>query len=90
MNWRNLVTILGLLVALAIIFFGFGLILNAQDKPGFLTIRNIETILRQSTPVCMAALGMTLVIICAGIDLSVGSVVAFVSVAVAWCLRQEY
>lgn len=90
MNWRNLVTILGLLVALTIIFFGFGLILNAQDKAGFLTIRNVETILRQSTPVCLAALGMTLVIICAGIDLSVGSVVAFVSVAVAWCLRQEY
>lgn len=90
MKWRALIPILGLLGALIILFVGFGLILNSQDKSGFLTIRNIETILRQSTPVCMAALGMTLVIICAGIDLSVGSVVAFVSVAVAWCLRQDY
>ena len=33
---------------------------------------------------------MTLVIVCAGIDLSVGSVLAFVSVAVAWFLREQY
>ena len=90
MNWRALIPILGLLGALAILFFGFGILLNSQEKFGFLTIRNVETILRQSTPVCLAALGMTLVIVCAGIDLSVGSVVAFVSVAVAWCLRQDY
>lgn len=90
MNWRAIVPILGLIGALVILFFGFGFILQSQDKTGFMTSRNIETILRQSTPVCLAALGMTLVIISAGIDLSIGSVVAFVSVAVAWCLRQNY
>ena len=90
MNWRGVAQILGLLAALLILFFGFGVLLNMQDKGGFLTLRNVETILRQSTPVCLAALGMTLVIVCAGIDLSVGSVLAFVSVAVAWFLREQY
>jgi len=87
---RALAGTLGLLGALLAIFFIFGLLLSMQDKSGFLTVRNIETILRQSAPVCFASLGMTLVIISAGIDLSVGSVVAFVSVAVAWCLRESY
>lgn len=90
MAWRGLAQILGLLAALLILFFGFGLLLAWQDKSAFLTLRNVETILRQSTPVCIAALGMTLVIVAGGIDLSVGSVVAIVSVAVAWFLRAEY
>lgn len=90
MKWRALIPIVGLLGALLLLYFGFGLILNLQDKEGFIGIRNVENILRQATPVCVAALGMTLVIVAAGIDLSVGSVVAFVSVAVAWCLRQDY
>jgi ribose transport system permease protein len=87
---RGWTQIFGLLAALAILFLGFGAILQAQDKEGFLTLRNVETMLRQSTPVCIAALGMTLVIVAAGIDLSVGSVLALVSVAVAWMLRESY
>ena len=38
----------------------------------------------------MAALGMTAVIISAGIDLSVGSVMALTSVVTAYCLRAEW
>ncbi len=90
MNWRALIPILGLLGALLLLYFGFGVILQMQGKEGFISVRNVENILRQSTPVCIAALGMTLVIVAAGIDLSVGSVVAFVSVAIAWCLRRDY
>jgi ribose transport system permease protein len=87
---RALATVFGLLGALIVLFIGFGILLSLQGKGGFLSLRNVETILRQSTPVCIAALGMTIVIIAAGIDLSVGSVVAFGSVAVAWCLREQY
>lgn len=53
----------------------------------FLGRRNLETIARQTTIVGMAALGMTLVIICGGIDLSVGSVVALSTVVIAWLLQ---
>ncbi len=53
----------------------------------FLGRRNLETIARQTTIVGMAALGMTLVIISGGIDLSVGSVVALSTVVIAWLLQ---
>ncbi|OJU64410.1 MAG: hypothetical protein BGO01_20075 [Armatimonadetes bacterium 55-13] len=82
------INVIGLLVAWVLIFGIFVVLLHMQDKSGFLSLINIETILRQSSSVCLAALGMTLVIITGGIDLSVGSVVAFVTVAVAWCLNK--
>jgi ribose transport system permease protein len=44
---------------------------------------NITNVLRQSVPLGLAALGMLFVILTGGIDLSVGSVMAFISVAVA-------
>jgi ribose/xylose/arabinose/galactoside ABC-type transport system permease subunit len=53
----------------------------------FLGRPNIEMIARHTTIVGMAALGMTLVIISGGIDLSVGSIVALSSVVVAWLLQ---
>ena len=37
---------------------------------------NLELMARQTAIVCMAALGMTVVIVAGGIDLSVGSVIA--------------
>jgi len=53
----------------------------------FLGRRNLETIARQTTLVGVPALGMTLVIISGGIDLSVGSVVALGTVVIAWLLK---
>jgi ribose/xylose/arabinose/galactoside ABC-type transport system permease subunit len=52
----------------------------------FLSGRNLETIARQTTIVGLAALGMTLVIIAGGIDLSVGSAVALATIVIAWFL----
>ncbi len=53
----------------------------------FTTLRNLETIARQTTIVGIASLGMTLVIISAGIDLSVGSMIALTTVVIAWGLE---
>ena len=53
----------------------------------FVSGRNIETMARQSAIVGTAALGMTLIIAMGGIDLSVGSVVAFSTVVIAWLLQ---
>ena len=49
--------------------------------------RNFETIARQTAIVGTAALGMTLVIIAGGIDLSTGSIIALVTVVIAASLQ---
>ena len=53
----------------------------------FLGPDNVELIARQTAVVAAAALGMTMVIVSAGIDLSVGSVVALTTVVIAQMLR---
>lgn len=55
--------------------------------PQFLGPANLELIARQTAIVCTAALGMTLVIVAAGIDLSVGSIVSLSTVVIAIVLR---
>jgi len=80
-GWVNT---LGRFAALLIVF-GFFCFLVEDGK--FYTTRNLENIARQSAVYATAALGMTLVIITAGIDLSVGSVIALTVVGVAWFLN---
>lgn len=60
-------------VGLYLVLVGI-LVFFSIASPYFLTVRNLMDILRQSTFVLVAALGMTLVIMTSGIDLSVGSV----------------
>jgi ribose transport system permease protein len=55
--------------------------------PQFLRPGNLELIARQTAIVCTAALGMTLVIVAAGIDLSVGSIISLSTVVIALLLR---
>jgi ribose transport system permease protein len=52
-------------------------------SPAFLTAQNISNLLQQSSLVGIVAVGMTFVILVAGIDLSVGSVAAFAGMSVA-------
>jgi ribose transport system permease protein len=53
----------------------------------FLTVNNVVNVLRQSTINGIIAVGMTLVILTAGIDLSVGSILALSSVVTASMLQ---
>jgi ribose transport system permease protein len=55
--------------------------------PQFFSPANLELIARQTAIVGTAALGMTLVIAAAGIDLSVGSVISLSTVVIALLLR---
>jgi len=55
----------------------------------FLTVSNIVNVLRQSTINGIIAIGMTYVILTAGIDLSVGAVLALCTVVTADLLQQE-
>ena len=72
---KLLVVLLGMVFVLAL----------ASDT--FLTVKNFENILQQiSINVCLA-IGMTLVILTGGIDLSVGSVLAFSGVVMAGFIK---
>src|SRR5579875_2898715 len=57
-------TLVGLFIALTI------------ATPHFLTVINLTSVARQTAVINIMALGMTLVIISGGIDLSVGSILA--------------
>jgi ribose/xylose/arabinose/galactoside ABC-type transport system permease subunit len=59
-----------------ILFFVLIVALLAFIAPNFFTLDNLVSVVRQSSIVGIIALGMTFVMITAGIDLSVGSVVA--------------
>ncbi len=79
-RWLNILgPLLGLIIVFAI-FAGFA-------PSSFRTWENLRMIARQTAIVGAAALGMTLVIISGGIDLSVGSVVALSTVVIAWLLE---
>jgi ribose transport system permease protein len=64
----------------------FGVLIGTR----FFAPGNLELIARQTAIVAAAALGMTVVIISAGIDLSVGSVVALTTVVIALLLGQQW
>jgi ribose transport system permease protein len=55
--------------------------LSSEVRPYFLTGANFKIILVQTVVVAIGALGMTIIIVSGGIDLSVGSTVALASVA---------
>ena len=77
----------GRFFALLAVFVFFSLLV---EDGRFYTPRNLENILRQSAVYGTAGIGMTLVIVTAGIDLSVGSMIALSVVAVAGCLNAAF
>ncbi|HXJ75116.1 MAG TPA: ABC transporter permease, partial [Candidatus Dormibacteraeota bacterium] len=56
----------------------------------FVSVANIKTVLAQTVIVAVGALGMTMIIVSGGIDLSVGSVVALTSVLGALLLHRGW
>ncbi len=55
--------------------------------PDFLKLDNLLNIANQIAVIAIIAIGMTMVIITAGIDLSVGSLIALSAVTAAWLIR---
>ena len=81
----------GLSPQFAIVFVLLALIvLWSALSPAFLTTNNLLLIIKQVTLYGILAVGMTLVIITGGIDLSVGSVVALSAVFAAHFASEEY
>jgi ribose transport system permease protein len=83
---RSLLDRTGVFVGLVLVAAIFGVLVGSQ----FFAPANLELMARQTAIVCMAALGMTIVIATGGIDLSVGSMIALTTVVIALMLRAEF
>ncbi|WP_369046039.1 ABC transporter permease [Sinomonas sp. P10A9] len=79
LDWRRYVIYIGFVV----VFAFFAILLRDQ---GFLSAVNLLNIFRQTATITVIAVGMTYVISCAEIDLSVGSTAGLSSVATAMAI----
>ena len=76
---------LGPFLGLALVIITFALL---TDSPGrYLSAFNLRIVLSQTVIVALGAIGMTLIIISGGIDLSVGAVIALTGVVAALALE---
>lgn len=81
-RWTAWVNALGPLLGFALVYGFFAVFAPATFRSG----ATFVAMLNQTVVVGIAALGMTLIIIAGGIDLSVGSTVALITVVVAFVL----
>ena len=72
----------GPLIGLVVIFIGMSIL-----SPFFLTTRNLLNIIGQVADIGVMAVGEALVILIGGIDLSVGSTLAFSMMTMAWLFK---
>ncbi len=84
---RTFVFLAPLLGLIAVIIL-FAVLTGSPDS--YLSATNLRVVLAQTVIVAVGALGMTLIIISGGIDLSVGSVIALTSVVTAVALRSGW
>ena len=84
-DWASIPSRLGPFIGLIFVFLLFA-VLRPRT---FLTPENIQIMLLQTAVVATAALGMTLIIIAGGIDLSIGSNIALCTVVVALLLQHQ-
>jgi ribose transport system permease protein len=79
---------LGPFVGLAFVIVFFAVASGAPER--YLSANNLRVVLAQTVIVAVGAIGMTLVIVAAGIDLSVGSVIALCGVVCALALADGW
>lgn len=84
-TWNRVVNVVGPFLALAavVLFFAIADRWMNGEKATFLTSRNLTTISSQTSTVAVAALGMTIIIIAGGIDLSAGTAIALCATVLA-------
>lgn len=86
----NLLQTLGPLLALVLVTIGFAVADQIWGQGRFSEMRNFRVVLVQAAPVAVAALGMTLIIISGGIDLSAGTASMLCATVLAAMLSDEY
>jgi ribose/xylose/arabinose/galactoside ABC-type transport system permease subunit len=72
-------------LTLAALFIGLTI-----ASPHFLTVVNLSSVVRQTAVINIMALGMTLVIVAGGIDLSVGSILALAGLLGTMAMANDY
>ncbi len=82
-DWKAYAGILGPFLALLMVIVLFG----SLEPTRFLSFYNIKTVANQSVIVALGAIGMTLIMVSGGIDLSVGSVISLTTVIIALALN---
>lgn len=91
--WRRsldrVVGLLGPLLALLAVVVLFALVDRVFADGTFATVLNLRTVTVQTCVVAVAALGMTLIIVSGGIDLSAGTALALCATTLAWGLRED-
>jgi len=80
-------------ILLELVFFSvIGDVLSSSDKP-FLAVDNMLLVLKQSAPIGIIALGMTIIMINGNIDLSVGATFALAAIvlleSLTWPFMQD-
>ncbi len=85
MTTRAIVERAGTFLGLVLVAVIFGVLVGPQ----FFAPTNLELMARQMAIVSIAAVGMTIVIVAGGIDLSVGSMIALSTVVIAQLLRMD-
>ena len=80
LNWasRNARLLAPLLTLICMVIF-FSLVTDV-----FLTTQNLQNVITQIAPIAVAATGITFVLLCAEIDLSIASIASFTGVFAAW------
>ena len=77
-NWLNR---LGPVLGLVLVIIVFSILMKTPER--FLSPNNLRIVLSQTVIVAIGAIGMTMIIISGGIDLSVGSTIALTGVITA-------
>ena len=81
---------LGALLALIAIVVLFAAADQWWGEGYFTTVRNFRVVMTQTSIVAVAALGMTLIIVAGGIDLSAGTALTLSATMMAYCLKKDY
>ena len=88
MSLRAWLDRLGPLLGLVLVIAAFAVMTDTPEQ--YLSLRNLRIVLSQTVIVALGAIGMTLIIVGGGIDLSVGSAIALTSVVTALALREGW
>jgi ribose transport system permease protein len=82
---RSWLATLGPFIGLVAVVAVFALLTDTPDQ--YLSVRNFRIVVAQTVIVALGAIGMTMIIVSGGIDLSVGSVIALTGVVTAIAIR---
>ena len=72
------------------IILAIEIVIFSVVSKNFLSANNLETVLRNSTDLAVVSIGMTMVMVLGGIDISIGSALGVVAIFVGWMLQREF